>query len=44
MQIERARRVHGITLLGPIAPDHSHQAKGRAGFDKAAFSLCAAPN
>lgn len=38
-QIERARRVHGITLLGPVAPDHSHQAKNGAGFGKAAFSI-----
>jgi hypothetical protein len=39
VQIERARRVHGITLLGPVAPDHSHQAKNGAGFDKAAFTI-----
>jgi transposase len=38
-QIERAQRVHGITLLGPVAPDHSHQAKSGAGFDKAAFTI-----
>ncbi|MGW2557612.1 IS1182 family transposase [Streptomyces sp. NPDC001635] len=38
-QIERAQRVHGITLLGPVVPDHSHQAKSRAGFDKAAFTI-----
>ncbi|MGW6262808.1 transposase, partial [Streptomyces sp. NPDC055085] len=30
-QIERARRVHGITLLRPVVPDHSHQAKSGAG-------------
>lgn len=38
-QIERAQRVHGITLLGPVVPDHSHQAKSGAGFDKAAFTI-----
>ncbi|MFI9583890.1 transposase [Streptomyces sp. NPDC052236] len=38
-QIERARRVHGIALLGPVVPDHSHQAKSGAGFDKAAFAV-----
>ena len=38
-RIERAQRVHGITLLGPIVPDHSHQAKSGAGFDKAAFAI-----
>lgn len=37
--IERARRVHGITLLGPIVPDHSHQAKAGTGFDKSAFAI-----
>ncbi|WP_239135243.1 hypothetical protein [Streptomyces sp. SID12488] len=37
-QIERAQRVHGITLLCPVAPDHSQQAKSGAGFDKAALS------
>ncbi|MGW7674598.1 transposase [Streptomyces sp. NPDC054775] len=31
--------MHGITLLGPVVPDHSHQAKSRAGFDKAAFRI-----
>ena len=40
VQIERARRVHGITLLGLVAPDHSHQAKSGAGFDKAACLAC----
>ncbi|MFI5813827.1 hypothetical protein ACIA7S_23085 [Streptomyces sp. NPDC051643] len=38
-QIERAQRVHGITLLGPVVPDHSHQAKSGDGFDKAAFTI-----
>ncbi|WP_326791283.1 IS1182 family transposase [Streptomyces sp. NBC_00841] len=38
-QIERAHRVHSITLLGPVVPDHSHQAKSGAGFDKAAFAI-----
>lgn len=38
-QIERARRVHGITLLGPVAPDHSYQAKSGNGFDKSAFAV-----
>ncbi|MCX5536551.1 IS1182 family transposase [Streptomyces sp. NBC_00006] len=39
VQIERARRVHGITLLGPVAPDHSHQAKSGTGVDEAAFTI-----
>lgn len=38
-QIERAHRVHSITLLGPVVPDHSHQAKRGAGFGKAAFAI-----
>ncbi|MEV7739446.1 hypothetical protein AB0O75_46735 [Streptomyces sp. NPDC088921] len=38
-RIERARRVHGITLLGPVVADHSSQAKAHAGFDKAAFTI-----
>ncbi|WP_327425546.1 transposase (plasmid) [Streptomyces sp. NBC_01527] len=38
-QIERAHRMHSITLLGPAVPDHSHQAKRGAGFDKAAFAI-----
>ncbi len=38
-RIERARRVHGITLLGPVVPDHSHQAKSGDGFDKSAFTI-----
>jgi transposase len=38
-QIERAHRVHSITLLGPVVPDHSHQAKSGAGFDKASFAI-----
>ncbi|MGP4003100.1 IS1182 family transposase [Streptomyces sp. 8N706] len=38
-RIERARRVHGITLLGPVVPDHSHQAKSGGGFDKSAFAV-----
>ncbi|MFJ6662246.1 hypothetical protein ACIQNG_38885 [Streptomyces sp. NPDC091377] len=32
-EIERADQVHGITLLGPVVPDHSHQAKSEAGSD-----------
>ncbi|MEN8651623.1 transposase [Streptomyces sp. 21So2-11] len=48
-RIERAQRVHGITLLGPVVPDHSHQAKSGAGsghdyiqvkFDKATCLAC----
>jgi hypothetical protein len=31
--------VHGITLLGPVAADHSAQAKAGSGFDKAAFTI-----
>jgi transposase len=38
-RIEHARRVHGITLLGPVVPDHSHQAKSGGGFDKSAFAV-----
>jgi hypothetical protein len=38
-RIERGQRVHGITLLGPVVPDHSHQAKSAACFDKAAFAI-----
>ncbi|MEB3962949.1 IS1182 family transposase [Streptomyces kunmingensis] len=38
-QIERAQRVHGITLLGPILADNSRQAKAGTGFDKSAFII-----
>ncbi|MEU1306449.1 MULTISPECIES: transposase [Streptomyces] len=38
-RIERAQHVHGITLLGPIAADHSAQAKAGLGFGKAAFTI-----
>ncbi|MFJ1559804.1 IS1182 family transposase [Streptomyces mirabilis] len=38
-RIERAQRVHGITLLGPVTADHSAQAKAGSGFDKAAFTI-----
>ncbi|AUA17082.1 transposase [Streptomyces sp. SID8382] len=38
-RIERARRVHGITLLGPVVPDHSRQARSGDGFDKSAFAV-----
>lgn len=38
-QIARARRVHGITLLGPVVPDHSPQAKSGSGFGKSAFTV-----
>jgi hypothetical protein len=38
-RIERAQRVHGITLLGPITADHSAQAKAASGFGKAAFTI-----
>ncbi|MFE7115002.1 IS1182 family transposase [Streptomyces sp. NPDC057654] len=37
--IERAQRVHGITLLGPILADNSRQAKAGSGFDKSAFII-----
>jgi hypothetical protein len=37
--IEWARRVHAITLLGPIVPDDSHQAKKGMGFGKFAFTI-----
>ncbi|WP_107066441.1 transposase [Streptomyces rimosus] len=38
-RIERAQRVHGITLLGPVVADHSSQAKANSGFDTAAFTI-----
>ncbi|RSM87199.1 IS1182 family transposase [Streptomyces sp. WAC 01325] len=38
-RIERAQRVHGITLLGPVVADHSSQAKAGSGFGKAAFTI-----
>ncbi|MFF2426826.1 hypothetical protein [Streptomyces mirabilis] len=37
--IEQAARVHGITLLGPVVPDHSLQAKAGSGFAKSAFPV-----
>lgn len=37
--IERAQRVHGITLLGPVLADNSRQAKADSGFDKTAFAI-----
>ncbi|MBB5798547.1 hypothetical protein [Streptomyces caelestis] len=27
-----------VTPLGPVVPDHSHQAKSGGGFDKSAFA------
>ncbi|MFE6555692.1 IS1182 family transposase [Streptomyces sp. NPDC057746] len=38
-RIEHAQRVHQITLLGPVAPDPSHQTKAHNGFDKASFTV-----
>ncbi|MFF4120458.1 transposase [Streptomyces sp. NPDC001714] len=38
-RVERAQRVHGIALLGPVVADHSSQAKAGAGFGKAAFTI-----
>ncbi|MER5917338.1 IS1182 family transposase [Streptomyces sp. NPDC001982] len=38
-KIQRARRVHGITLLGPLVPDHSRQAQHGDGFGKDAFAI-----
>lgn len=38
-RIERAQRVHGITLLGPVVADHSSQARAGSGFDKTAFTI-----
>ncbi|MEU5548060.1 transposase [Streptomyces sioyaensis] len=38
-RIERAHRVHGITMLGPVVPDHLHQAKTGSGFDKSALTV-----
>ncbi|MFE0029556.1 hypothetical protein [[Kitasatospora] papulosa] len=37
--IERTQRVHGITLLGPILADNSHQAKGGSGIYRSAFII-----
>ncbi|MFE9687550.1 transposase [Streptomyces sp. NPDC006285] len=37
--IERAQRVHGIPLLGPVVAEHSSQAKAGSGFGKAAFTI-----
>ncbi|MBZ9644546.1 IS1182 family transposase [Streptomyces sp. PSKA30] len=37
--IERAARVHGITLLGPVVLDHSRQAKDGSGFAKSDFPV-----
>ncbi|WP_328760404.1 transposase [Streptomyces sp. NBC_00271] len=37
--IERAARVHGITLLGPVVPDNSRQATAGSGFSKSAFPV-----
>ncbi|MBZ9645767.1 transposase [Streptomyces sp. PSKA30] len=31
--------MHGITLLGPVVPDNSPQAKAGSGFDKSAFPI-----
>jgi hypothetical protein len=38
-RIDRAQRVHGITLLGPVVTDHGAQAKAGSGFGKAAFAI-----
>ncbi|MEU4173015.1 hypothetical protein AB0F46_39885 [Streptomyces sp. NPDC026665] len=38
-RIERARRVHGVTHLGPASADHSAQAKAGPGFGKPAFTI-----
>jgi hypothetical protein len=38
-RIERARRVHGIDLLGPIEPENSWQARSGNGFGKSAFTV-----
>ncbi|MFF4346236.1 hypothetical protein [Streptomyces sp. NPDC001530] len=37
--IERAARVHGITLLGPVVANNSPQAKAGSGFAKSAFPV-----
>jgi len=37
--IERAARVHGITLLGPVVADNSRQAKAGSGFAKSSFPV-----
>jgi hypothetical protein len=38
-RIEQAQRLYGITLLGPVVPDHSWQAQEGTGFDKSAFTI-----
>ncbi|CUU59740.1 Transposase [Parafrankia irregularis] len=38
-QIIHSARAYGIRLVTPILLDHSHQAKARAGYDKASFSF-----
>jgi crotonobetainyl-CoA:carnitine CoA-transferase CaiB-like acyl-CoA transferase len=38
-RVQRAQQVHGITLLGPIAADHSRRAKSGEGFGKSAFAI-----
>ncbi len=37
--IERAQRVHGVSLLGPVVPDNSRQAKAGSGFAESAFPV-----
>ncbi|QIZ02270.2 transposase [Streptomyces sp. S1D4-11] len=37
--IERAARVHGITLLGPVVADNSRQAKAGSDFAKSSFPV-----
>lgn len=37
--IERAARVRGITLLGPVVADNSRQAKAGSGLAKSAFPV-----
>ncbi|MEU8877112.1 transposase [Streptomyces javensis] len=38
-RIERARRRHGITLLGPVVVSPSHQARSKGGFGKSVFTI-----
>jgi hypothetical protein len=38
-RIDRAQRAHGITLLGPVVVNHSHQARAKSGFENSAFTI-----
>jgi len=38
-RIVRAKEVHHITLLGPLAADHTRRAQAKTGFEQAAFVI-----